>query len=77
MPYNILGTGDTEVNKPDEKFLSSWSLYSVRKDRHYIMLMKKLLYKPENKMEHFIQANLRIIIQETVFQKALRTVPKR
>ena len=29
----------------------------------------------EKEMENFIGANLRIITQETVFQKTLRTVP--
>ena len=35
---------------------------------------KKLINSQSNKeMENFIQANLRIITQETVFQKALRS----
>ena len=54
------------------------TLYSMRKDRHYIMLAKrKLINNSENKMENLIQANLRIITWETVSQKILRTVPKR
>ena len=31
----------------------------------------------KKEMEDFVQANLRIFIQETVFQKTLRTVLKR
>ena len=31
----------------------------------------------KKEMENFVQANLRIFIQETVFQKTLRTVLKR
>ena len=40
-----------------------------------IILTKKLSNsQPKEEIENFIQANLRIITQEIVFQKALRTV---
>ena len=38
------------------------------------MWMKKVSNESQKEMENFIQANLRIITWETVFQKALRTV---
>ena len=50
-------------------------LFSLLHGMPLQMLMKKLINSQSKKeIENFIQDNLRIITQETVFQKPLRTV---
>ena len=68
-------TGGTREGTWDLYVISDVCLFSFS---YLVLLMKKLINSQCRKgIGNFIQASLKFITQETVFQKALRTVPEK
>ena len=57
--------------------LIGFETHVPHQDNDYTVNEKLINGQSKKEMEIFIRANLRIITQETVFQKGLRTVLKR